>query len=121
MVSAKKQPALPIDDEQSSPNAQGSSALLFGRPLAPNWGDVIGPDPHRPGKSRARLLDPGIPVWSIVGYLRALEPEFSATSIDGAAGAFDVPVSTVTAAVAYYLEHRDAIDAVLTLHADVVA
>ena len=67
------------------------------------------------------MLDPGIPVWSIVGYLRGLEPEFSAKSIEEAAIAFNVPVTAVTAAIAYYLEHRDEIDAILKLHADVMA
>src|SRR5215208_1430025 len=119
MVSVKKPTAGGENSNKGSQNGEQGKTLLFDRPLAADWHSRVESDPHRPGTSRARLLEPGVPVWSIVGYLRALEPDFSARSIDAAAVAFNIPVTDVTAAIAYYLQHREAIDALLALHADV--
>jgi len=33
---------------------------------------MIGPDEHRPGSARARLLAEQIPVWAVVGHIGAL-------------------------------------------------
>lgn len=97
------------------------SATIFAQPLPPNWRDLIGQDPHRPGEDRVRVLGPGIAVWAIVGHLRALGDEFTPESIARAADDFKIPVTAVTAALAYYLEHREAIDARLTVNAAAVA
>lgn len=72
-------------------------------------------DPDRPGPAHARLADSGVPIWALIGYLRA------ATHGDAAQAAADyrVPVEAVRAAVAYYDRtcNRSLIDALIALNA----
>lgn len=69
-------------------------------------------DPRRPGPEEARLRDAKIAIWAIIGYLR---------TVDGdrrhAADAYGIPPEAVEAAVAYYQEHRESLDARLAANA----
>jgi uncharacterized protein (DUF433 family) len=79
---------------------------------------MVGPDTHRPGHARYRLLEEQIPVWAIIGHLKAIavatdQPYFSDEVIAQAAVDYDVRREAVLAALLYYDEHRCAIDALL--------
>lgn len=65
----------------------------------------IEPDPNRPGADRARIKGYGMNVWALIGEYNA-----TAGDIAAVAGAYDVPVEVVDAALAYYRRHKDAID-----------
>jgi hypothetical protein len=93
---------------------------ICGQPLPPNWRELVGPDPNRPGPDRARLLEHGIAVWAIVGYLQAIGDEVTAETIAKTAEDYMVPVTAVTVALAYYDEHRAAIDTRLEINAAAV-
>jgi uncharacterized protein (DUF433 family) len=82
---------------------------------------LIEPDPFRPGEDRARIRSVNIPVWAIIGYLRALGPTITADSIAQTAQDFDITKRDVEAAVAYYVEHRESIDLRLKINAAAVA
>ncbi len=82
---------------------------------------MVGPDPHRPGSARHRLLEEQIPVWAIIGHLKAIavatdQPYFIEEVIAQTAAEYDVPREAVLAALLYYEEHRGAIDALLETH-----
>lgn len=113
MVAAKKSMPEPEGRDERAVSAQLSRLK--------NWQDLIERDPNLPGEDRARVRDSGIAVWAIVGYLRALGPEISHDTITQAAHDFKVPLNEIAAAVAYYFEHRDAIDARLKINAAAVA
>ncbi|MGH2534095.1 MAG: hypothetical protein ACRDJW_17640 [Thermomicrobiales bacterium] len=103
-------------------NAQnGAVKVLHGQPLPLNWREEIVPDRHRPGVDRARLARHGIAVWAIIGHLHALGSEVSTETIAQAAEDFRVPVTAITTALAYYHEHRAAIDTRLAINAAAVA
>jgi uncharacterized protein (DUF433 family) len=79
---------------------------------------MVGPDTHRPGPARYRLLEEQIPVWAIIGHLKAIaeatdQPVFTEEVISQAAAEYDVRRESVLAALLYYDEHRCAIDAFL--------
>ena len=93
----------------------------YGHPLPADWRSRIVPDKQRPGDDRVRVTPPGIAVWALIGYLKAISPHFTADSIAQTAMDYDVSVDTVTAAVAYYEEHPEAIDARLAANAAAVA
>ena len=77
---------------------------------------TIGLDPHRPGVERARLVAYGIPVWALIGYMT--NDEVETEDVTRTAADYRIPEAAVRAAIAYYREHRAAIDALLdTLHA----
>lgn len=87
---------------------------------------MIGPDKHRPGAARSRLLAEQIPVWAIIGHIGAV----AGTTDPGAirdeviarvAADYDVPSEAVDAALLYYQEHRGAIDALLAANAAALA
>lgn len=83
---------------------------------------MVGPDKHRPGPDRARLITEQIPVWAIIGYIGALagttEPDaISDEVLAQAAVAYDISHSAVQAAILYYREHRAAIDTLLEANA----
>jgi uncharacterized protein (DUF433 family) len=101
---------------------QGSGeGTLCGQPLPRTWRDLVVPDPNRPGPDRARIADPGIAVWAIIGYLRALAPEFTSETIAKTAVDHDARIESITAAIAYYDENREAIDSRLALNEAAVA
>ena len=93
---------------------------ICGQPLPPNWRELVGPDPNRPGPDRARLLEHGIAVWAIIGYLQAIGDEITSETIAKTAEDYLVPVTAVTVALAYYDEHRAAIDTRLAINAAAV-
>ena len=83
---------------------------------------MVGPDPHRPGPARARLIAESIPVWAIIGHLGALartaEPDMLSDEVIARAAAdYDVPIEAVHAALRYYTQHRCAIGALLEANA----
>lgn len=63
--------------------------------------------------SRARLRESGVPVWSIIGYLRMMDGDTTRV-----ARAFRVPVEAIEAALAYYQRHEEAIDARLLINSE---
>jgi uncharacterized protein (DUF433 family) len=83
---------------------------------------MVGPDPHRPGPARARLLVEQIPVWAIVGHVGAVTRTTDPVAITDeviarVAADFDIRREAVQAALLYYQEHRGAIDALLQANA----
>lgn len=86
----------------------------------------IGPDPHRPGPARARLLGEQVPVWAIVGDTGALAGTTEPAAIPDevvaeVARGYDIPNEAVWAALQYYARHRGAIDALLEANAAALA
>ena len=87
---------------------------------------MVGPDPHRPGLARGRLLAESIPVWALVGYMGAIagstEPDAVTDDVIAeTAEAYDVSREAVQAALLYYEEHRCAIDTLLEANAAALA
>jgi hypothetical protein len=83
---------------------------------------MVGPDPHRPGPDRARLIEQGVPVWAIIGHLLAMNAgtdplDSSPQAIAQVAEDYRIPTSAVAAALLYYAEHRAAIDTRLAINA----
>ena len=83
---------------------------------------MVGPDPHRPGSARGRLVAEQIPVWAIIGHIGAVggttEPDqVSAETIAQVASEYGISEAAVAAALLYYKEHRGAIDALLEANA----
>lgn len=65
----------------------------------------IGPHPSNPGLDEYWLVEPGIPVWAIIGSMAAND-----TDADDVAAMYHITREEVEAAWAYYLQHRSAID-----------
>lgn len=83
---------------------------------------MVGPDPHRPGPARGRLLAESVPVWAIIGYVGAIagstEPDAITDDVIAQVAAdYDVSQEAVRAALLYYEEHRCAIDTLLEANA----
>jgi uncharacterized protein (DUF433 family) len=72
----------------------------------------VEPDPYRPYPEEARLVDSGVSVWAIIGYLPTVDGD-----IDQAAEDYDLHPDAVRAALAYYQVHRTLIDARLAANA----
>lgn len=70
------------------------------------------PNPHDPWEGEARIRDTGVPVWALVGYLPAVGGDINRVAAD-----YELPVEAVQAAVAYYQDHRTAIDVRLAQNA----
>lgn len=84
---------------------------------------MVGPDRHRPGSARARLIAEQIPVWAIIGHVQAIAGTSDLSNLpDGitsqVAVDYDVPHEAVLAAMLYYEEHRCAIDTLLEANAE---
>lgn len=69
-------------------------------------------DPHRPGAAGARVVEYDVPVWALIGYLRAAKGDVWRVATD-----YGISVDAVRAAEAYYQRHRAALDARLTANA----
>ena len=87
---------------------------------------MIGPDVHRPGPARARLLAEQIPVWAIIGHIGAVAGTTDVAAITDeviaqVAADYDVSCEALEAALLYYQEHRGAIDALLEANAAAIA
>jgi uncharacterized protein (DUF433 family) len=63
-------------------------------------------DPFRPWPAEARLVSSATPVWAIIGYLRVAN-----WSVPVVAAGYNIVEADVLAAVAFYYQHRAAIDA----------
>lgn len=63
-------------------------------------------NPNRPGLDEARIVDYGIAVWALIGYLRAAGGDAARVAAD-----YAVPPEVVEAAQAYYRRHPALIDA----------
>jgi uncharacterized protein (DUF433 family) len=63
-------------------------------------------DPYKPGAGSARVRGTGVPVWAIVDHMRVTGDDEERTAQE-----FEIPVDAVRAAVAYYEDHRQVIDA----------
>jgi uncharacterized protein (DUF433 family) len=72
----------------------------------------IEPGPDTTGPADARIVNAGVPVWALIGYLQANDDDTAAAAAD-----YDLPPEAVEAARAYYQRHRAVIDARLRLHA----
>ena len=68
----------------------------------------IVPDPHHPGIAHYQLRDSAISVWALVAYYDAVGHDLDRVAYD-----YDIPAEQVRAALAFYTEHVDAIDAYL--------
>ncbi len=79
-----------------------------GEPAEPDL--TIALDPNRPGLQRARLVEYGIPVWALIGYMADVDDE---AAVERTAHDYRIPVEAVRAAVAFYREHTCAIDTLL--------
>lgn len=76
-------------------------------------GERIELDPHRAGRAYARLAEHERPVWALIGDLRGNGWDLKRT-----ARAYNLPISAVRAAVAYYRSDPRFIDAFLLLNED---
>lgn len=63
-------------------------------------------DPRRPRLDDAQIKEFGIAVWAIIGRLEAAHG-----NVEQAAADYDLPPDAVRAALAYYTQHRETIDA----------
>ncbi len=69
----------------------------------------IAPDrPHR-GLAHYQLREFGVAVWALVAYYATVGHDLERVADD-----YDLPVEQVRAALAFYTEHADAIDAYLS-------
>ncbi|MGI8689655.1 MAG: DUF433 domain-containing protein [Thermomicrobiales bacterium] len=67
------------------------------------------PDPHHPGIAQCCLRESSISVWALVAYYEAVGHDMNRVAND-----YDVPAEQIRAALAFYAEHTDAIDAYLS-------
>ena len=72
----------------------------------------IEPDPYHPGPGDVRLVDSGVAVWAIVGHLMTVRGDADRVAED-----YELSPEAVAAALAYYREHKGAIDARLAANA----
>lgn len=86
--------------KQERPNEE----QLIRQHIDPNW------DRYPGGRADARLRDSGVPVWALVGHLRAVN------DIDQVARDYELSHAAVDAALAYYQRYKDLIDARLLLN-----
>ncbi|MDQ6603891.1 MAG: hypothetical protein M3Z19_14310 [Chloroflexota bacterium] len=68
----------------------------------------IGADPHHHGAHYAILREEGIPVWALIGHLIGVDWDVRQAAED-----YEIPTAAVEAAVLYYRQHKDALDAVI--------
>lgn len=69
-------------------------------------------DPYRPGPAEVRLADSGVSVWAIIGYLPTVNGD-----VERAARDYDIEPDAVRAAIAWYHQHKTAIDERLAANA----
>jgi uncharacterized protein (DUF433 family) len=74
-------------------------------------------DPYRPGPAGARLRSSGVPVWALISYYKfAVHEDAEQTARD-----YELTREDVAAAIAYYHQHREAIDARIAANSSAVA
>ena len=64
------------------------------------------PDSQHPGIGDARVAGYGVHVWALVGHLETVDGDISRVARD-----YCLPIEVVEAALAYYRQHREIIDA----------
>ena len=64
------------------------------------------------GRSRARLQS-GVPIWSLIGYLRAYDGD-----AEQVRRSFELSADEMAAALAYYRRNRQYVDAFLLLNSE---
>lgn len=79
---------------------------LIERHIAPGW------DRYPGGRADARLRGYGVSVWAVVAYLQMVGGD-----LDRVAEDYGLPHDAVQAALAYYRQHQELIDARLRLNA----
>ena len=68
-------------------------------------------DRYPGGRADARLREYGVPVWALIGQLRALNGDMDQLARD-----YELPREAVEAAFAYYRRNKEYIDARLLLN-----
>lgn len=68
--------------------------------------DYIERPSSHPGIADARIAGSSVPVWAIIGYLRAADWDIQQTADD-----YGIAIDAVNAAIAFYELHQEAIDA----------
>ena len=91
-----------------------------------DWGGVVEPDRQRTGKHRWRLVEDGVPVWAVILHVESLAghrevERFSGAVIAETARDFAISPDSVIAAIAYYLENQQSIDALLKVNEEAVS
>ena len=71
----------------------------------------IEPHPAKPGRAFARVKEYGVPVWALIGFLTE---DFS--NADQVARDYAIPREAMNAAIAYYQQNREHIDAWLLIN-----
>ncbi len=71
----------------------------------------IGPDWDRYGGRADARTRAGVPVWTLIGYLRVVDGE-----VEEAAAAYELPREAIEAALAYYRRNKAYIEARLLLN-----
>jgi uncharacterized protein (DUF433 family) len=72
----------------------------------------VEPDPLDRGVEEARIKKVGVPIWALIGHMRAIDG-----GVDEVAFDYDLPKEAVKAAFGYYKRHRHAIDARIAANA----
>ena len=67
---------------------------------------LIAPDPYHPGSMNVVVRERHVPVWALVNYLVAAEGD-----IDRVAADYRISTDAVRAALAYYKDHKEIIEA----------
>ncbi len=74
---------------------------------------LVEDDPYRPGPADVRIKDSYIHVWAMVGALRNYDFD-----VEAVAAEYEIPAEHVRAALAYYRQHPQVIDARLAANRD---
>jgi len=75
---------------------------------------MVEQDPRQPGRHNARLKDYGTHVWAIIAYLQGTDWDIAKVARD-----HEVSEDAVRAAIQYYEQNRELIDAELLLQDEV--
>lgn len=75
----------------------------------------IEPSPYTSFDGEARIRETGIPIWALVGHLPAAGNDPAQVARD-----YELPKEALDAVIAYYRQHRAAIDARLAQNAGTV-
>ncbi len=76
----------------------------------------IVPDPHHPGTTHYRLRESAVSVWVLVAYYETVGHDLRRVVSD-----YDLPEKHVQAALAFYVEYADAVDAYLSARIEKVS
>lgn len=90
---------------------------------SPDLKAMVKPDPHKRGRAFWRLVDSERPIWAIIMHMIAIgdsdDPtEAADTLVTQTAEDFAISPLEVRAALAYYVENKEYVDAWLTINSD---